>query len=71
MVGGTHRVPGPQGPGPCRLWVGTRPTWSVMSPAVIDARYDHIVILGVAIGLIVGSTLMAKLIASDDHHEPY
>ena len=24
-----HRVPGPQGPGPCRLWVGTRPIDSV------------------------------------------
>jgi|SwirhirootsSR3_FD_contig_31_4544999_length_211_multi_2_in_0_out_0_1 hypothetical protein len=30
-----------------------------------------IVILGVAIGLLVGIILVAKLIASDDHHEPY
>jgi hypothetical protein len=30
-----------------------------------------LVILGVAIGLLVGCILVAKLIASDDHYEPY
>ena len=29
------------------------------------------VILNAAIGLLVGCTLIAKLIASDDHSEPY
>jgi hypothetical protein len=29
------------------------------------------VILGGAIGLLVGCIVIAKLIASDDHHEPY
>jgi hypothetical protein len=51
--------------------IAMRSAASSSLPTVMDARYDHIVILGVAIGLIVGATLVAKLIASDVHHEPY
>jgi hypothetical protein len=66
MVGGTiafrdRRVPAhvaPAGSGPAQL---DRPMRAMTT----------FVFLGVAIGLLAACVLIAKLIASDDHHEPY